>query len=180
MNGIENSVKKCPVDFKSVSVDPVTKALIATFAGEFSEDEAKEHITPLYFFPPLADAVKGPHSPYKVEVAPNWPIYAQTVVMELAPMPDGVAYTGIDEKDIGINRRPHDEKRGWDQMKYKGWPLYYIITSTDPGHLDFKASTPEDFYASDTHPAMFARATTEMQTIVTESDGDIPGPYLGP
>ena len=179
MNDIENSAKKCPINFKSISVDPVTKALIATFEGEFSEGGVKEYITPLYFFAPLADAVNS-KSKYEIAFAPKWPVYARKFVEKFDPMPDGVVYTGIDEKDIGVNKRSKDEKRGWDQITYKGWPLYYIITSTDPGHLDFKPSTPEDFYASDTHPAMFVRATTEMETIVTESDVTFPGPYLGP
>lgn len=179
MSDAIKNTKACPIDFAFVNVDPRNNTLIAAFEAQPPVGPTEMYLTPLYIFLPLLDAVE---KRYMVEVAPAWPMYAQPVVMKFAPVPYGIPTSGIDKNDIGINERPQDKERGWDQMKYKGWPLYYLITSVDPDHSDFNPPIPEDFDATNTYPTMFVPAKTGISFIPTDSDSDVtvPGPYLGP
>ncbi|MCD0163562.1 hypothetical protein IHN63_19915 [Deinococcus sp. 6YEL10] len=127
-----------PLDFLTLTV----------FGGRLYAINRAGQPMPLYVYAPLRQAYAGR---YDVPLAPQWPPYTVDFVTQYVPMPILTPEQLPDtlEADITQQARTGDPERPWNQMVYRGWPLYYV-----PG-LDASGT-------NDAQPAMFEPAREGM------------------
>ncbi|THF87754.1 hypothetical protein E7T09_00470 [Deinococcus sp. KSM4-11] len=157
MTDPNNDSGEVPVPFRTLFVDDRTGYIYGVTEGDSQY--------PLYVFTPLREACVG-H--YEIPVGPNWPEYAVDFVLTYVPVTAAIPAPYPSGITLGINRRPKDTQRPWDQATYHGWPLYYVAdhqTKAEKGN----------------HPAMFEPVTLDIE-VIEPSDGVItlPGPNIGP